>query len=428
MKIVMKSKKHQYITVLDMGSFKTVCVTARIPVDFHKIPVEERLSAVTVLAASQTLSQGIKNGGISDFALAQQTIHKVIEENEIKLNAPIDKIWINFASGNPKTHYVNRKMMLDGFVTQDNIDALHDYALEDIYKNYDYIVHAVPLRYMADTSDDVLNPVGMRATQLEVQMMCISADLNTARNWGLCIEKSGSQIAGRALSPYVSALGCLSETELKTGVICVDIGGDTTSISAFSNHRLIFADMLPIGGNYITRDIAQAFSVSLSAAENLKCTKGTCQIWGVEHDRISLPVISEDIHSPTFETASRADLVKIIRLRIEEIIQNIQTRLKSAGLLDAKFKLVFTGGTSQLSGLADLCYAMINMKPRIAYPVRLSGVPQSMSGPAYSALTGLIHYAVMPHNEIPSAQLFRRSYRHNDSGVKKMLHWLKYNF
>ena len=112
------------------------------------------------------------------------------------------------------------------------------------------------------------------------------------------------EIGGRAVSPYASALGCMVPSEMETGAICIDLGAETTTISAFKNNQLVFADILKIGGANITRDIAQYFSIPIASADIIKCSKGTCNIFGTEHDIIQIPVIGENSSTPTFESVS----------------------------------------------------------------------------------------------------------------------------
>lgn len=424
----MPSRKLRYIAALDIGSFKVSCFVAQVPLDIKTIPKEERLSHISIVASSEMPSRGIRHGAINDMNVAENIVGTVIENAEIEMNAPIDRVWINSSAGEAKAHYTVNHIATDGVIDEDDMDRLFGEAISDIYDEHDYIMHAIPLKYLINDGDPVSDPVGMRATRLEMRMMAITAQLMPLRNLGLCIEKNLAEIGGRAISPYASALGSLVPSEMKIGAVCVDIGADTSSVAVYKDDRLIFADVLKIGGNHITRDISQYFSTPMASAEYLKCEKGTCQIYGTEHDHVQLPVIGENFNSPTFETISRSELVKVIRLRTEEIIETIYDRLRKTGLVLSHYKLVLTGGTAQLAGFDALVKQMLQQKTRIACPLRLNGMPQSMSGPAYSVLSGLLSYAILQPEEIPPEKLFKRSYDFEGPKFKKIIHWLKHNF
>lgn len=424
----MGPRKHNYIAVLDIGSFKISCFIIRAPIDISSIAEEQRISSISIVGTSELPSRGIKAGTIHNMQVAEGVIDSVIKNAEIDASQTVDHVWINSSAGNPKISYYNHEKACDGFISQNIIDKLYDHTVEDIYKKHDYIVHALPLQYMVDTAEPVSNPLGMRGHKITMDSMAITADLPPLRNLGLALERCHVEIGGRALSPYASALGCLVPSEMETGAICIDLGADTTTLSAYKNNQLVFADILKIGGSNITRDIAQYFSIPLASAENLKCSKGTCNIFGTEHDKIQIPVIGENSSTPTFETISRAELAKIIRARTEEILEKCVQRLQETGLMNTYYKIIFTGGSAQLNGLEALAQKILGTKPRIACPIRLPSMPQTMSGTAYSVLAGLVHYAILPHNEIPPEKLFKRNSNEENSVLKKMFHWLKYNF
>ena len=424
----MTPKKQCYVTALDIGSSKTACFVARISADITDVPPEERLSMVSIVASAQLPSKGIRQGTITDLEATESVVRNVLESVEQDIGEPIDRIWVNSSAGNPKTSYYSSSISIEGFVKKENVMRLYDNALDQIYANHDYVMHAIPVNFTIDGSDGIVNPVGMRAEKCDVQIMAITADLIPLKNLGLCIEKCHAEIGGRAVSPYASALGCLVGSERKTGAICIDFGADTLSIVAFFEDNVVYCDVIKLGGSYITKDISQYFSTPLASAENLKCEKGTCQIWGTERDSLDVPIIGEDFDTPTFETIPRSALVEIIRPRAEEMLETIRDRLKNVGLFNVNNKLVFTGGGAQLGGLSELCVNILNAKPRIACPMRLAGMPQNMSGPAYSTLTGLMCYAIAPPTEIPPEKLFRKSYAHKGTHLGKIFHWLKQNF
>ena len=46
----MGPRKHNYIAVLDIGSFKISCFIIRIPIDIASIPEDQRISSILLLA------------------------------------------------------------------------------------------------------------------------------------------------------------------------------------------------------------------------------------------------------------------------------------------------------------------------------------------------------------------------------------------
>src|SRR5688572_28899246 len=102
-----------------------------------------------------------------------------------------------------------------------------------------------------------MNLLDMRADQVGMDVLFITADFPPLRNLGLCVERCHVELAGRVLTPYAAGLGCLLQTEKETGAICIDMGGETTSVAVFLEEKMVFADMIKLGSNYITRDISK---------------------------------------------------------------------------------------------------------------------------------------------------------------------------
>ena len=55
----------------------------------------------------------------------------------------------------------------------------------------------------------------------------------------------------------------------------VDIGGGTTSITAFSDGAIAYSGVIPIGARNVTNDLAIGLRVSLESAEKIKLLLGT---------------------------------------------------------------------------------------------------------------------------------------------------------
>ena len=77
------------------------------------------------------------------------------------------------------------------------------------------------------------------------------------------------------VSAYASGLATLVADEMDLGATVIDMGGGTTSISVFFDGKLVFADVLPVGGNHVTSDIARGLSTALADAERLKTLHGS---------------------------------------------------------------------------------------------------------------------------------------------------------
>jgi cell division protein FtsA len=82
----------------------------------------------------------------------------------------------------------------------------------------------------------------------------------------------------------------LSKRQKELGVVCIDIGASTTDVAVYEEGSLIFAAVIPIGGEHVTSDIALGARVSIDTAEKLKIEYGSSDsVKTKAKDEIDLP-------------------------------------------------------------------------------------------------------------------------------------------
>ncbi len=141
-------------------------------------------------------------------------------------------------------------------------------------------------------------------------------------------------------------------------------------------------------GNLITSDIAIGLRLPFGVAEELKVTYGHCDPKTIaDDDMIDLA----QFMSGTNDLVPRKLLAEIIQARVEELFEMVHEEIKKSGydgLLPAG--LVLTGGTAELPGILELAGQTLDLPARIALPLGLYGLANSISRPAYSTAVGLL--------------------------------------
>ena len=124
---------------------------------------------------------------------------------------------------------------------------------------------------------------------------------------------------------------------------------------------------------------------------------------------------------------SRTELIGIMRPRVEEILEEVRERLDAAGFdhLPSQ-QIVLTGGASQIPGLDGLAARILGQRVRLGRPLRIQGLPQAVTGPAFSGAVGLCLFATHPQDEwwdfdIPAEKYPARS-------LKRAFKWFKDNW
>ncbi len=94
------------------------------------------------------------------------------------------------------------------------------------------------------------------------------------KNIEKCVRNCGLTVERFVLEQLASSYSILSEDEKDLGVCLVDIGGGTTDIAIFKSGAIQFTGVLPIAGDQVTSDIAQALRTPTPQAEEIKQKHG----------------------------------------------------------------------------------------------------------------------------------------------------------
>jgi cell division protein FtsA len=235
-------------------------------------------------------------------------------------------------------------------------------------------------------------------------------------------------VKGFVVTPYASALGVLSEDEMELGATLLDMGGGTTSIAVFHNGEMVYADVVPVGGEHVTNDLARGLSTPLTHAERLKTLYGSA-IPSPSDDRegVMVPQVGEHDYTEAIQV-SKASLTRIIQPRIEEIFELVSHRLEESGISPfAGRRLVITGGASQMFGVKEIAAQVLEKQVRLAKPLPIQGLAEAGSGAAFATCAGLLTYGLRDSGltqSLPSSLFFRQGTSFLE-GVKE---WFRQRF
>ena len=157
-----------------------------------------------------------------------------------------------------------------------------------------------------------------------------------------------------------------STADDESSVIVLDIGAKMTSLMIVDGEK-VYNRSIPIAGNNITRDIAQAFGVSIEEAEQLKLEKGYVALGGVVED--------EDATADRISKICRAVMSRLLA----EISRSVNFfRSQQGGAAPAR--LYLTGGTALLPQTDRFFAESLQIEVEYFNPFEFVGV-----GPAVDA-------------------------------------------
>ena len=393
----LSNKRSTVVSILDVGTSKVCCMVAKLRPRNNNFVLLGRTHNVEVLGIGLQQGRGIKAGVITDLDAAEHSIRLAVDAAERMAGVTVESLIVNVSSGRLVSEAFSAEIALDGHpVTNADISQVLRAGAEHALQNERSVVHSIPIGYSLDGEHGVRDPLNLLGDNLGVDMHVVTAENPPLRNLELAINRAHLSVEAMVATPYASALAALVEDEMEMGVACIDMGAGTTTLSVFMGGRFVYCDAIAVGSHHVTMDIARGLSTRLDEAEKLKVLQGSALAGSNDNDAmISVPQIGDE-QAETAHQVPRAQLIRIIRPRIEEILELTRDRLNRSGFVDAVGKrLVLTGGGSQLNGLGEVARRILSRNVRLGRPMGIKGMPASAKGAAFSTAVGLLIYPQM---------------------------------
>jgi cell division protein FtsA len=421
------------VAALDIGTSKIACLILRFDgpprfVEEDGVGSMAGQSSFRVIGAATTRSRGVELGEACSLHETERAIRTAVQAAQKMANVRVDHVIACIAGGQPRSYGLAGEIELgEGPVTEHDIASVMASCDVPNIGEGRQVVHAQPVNFALDHRTGLIDPRGQVGNRLAVDMHMLTVDQAVIENLLYCVKRCDLELAGVASSSYAAGISSLVEDEQELGAACIDMGGGATGLSIFMKKHMIYADTVRLGGDHVTQDISKGLRVPLSVAERIKTFHGGVVATGMDdRDMIEIGGDTGDWEKDR-RTVSRAELIGIMRPRVEEILEEVRARLDAAGFehLPAQ-QIVLTGGGSQIPGLDGLAPKMLGQQVRIGRPLRVQGLPQATTGAAFASAVGLCLFAAHPQDEwwdfeIPNDRYPARSFR-------RAVKWFKDNW
>jgi cell division protein FtsA len=373
------------VTAVDIGSSKVSALIAE--------PGED--GALKILGTGQRESRGVKRGLVADMERTEAAIREAVEQAERIAGLNVEQVYVGFSAGGLVSSVASVEVDIGGRrIEQQDIDQLLTVGQQSMDGGGRMILHALPALYTLDDLQGVKKPLGLHADKLAVDIHVVAAEPSPVKNLDLCVRSAHLGVEAIVASPVAAGKACLSDEERELGVALVEMGAGVTNVSVFAGGMLVGLKSLPIGGIDVTDDIASAFGTRRAEAERMKCFYGSATTSPRDnHDMIDVNPVASAEEGVEAVRITRAQLIAVIRQRLEHLMGEIANALKELGF-SGPFgrQVVLTGGGSELKGVADYAQGVLGRAVRVGRP-KLSGLPDAHSGPAFTTLAGLAQFA-----------------------------------
>ena len=407
------SNNKQLVGALDIGTSKTIVLIGEVQDD----------KEIHIIGFGQAPSHGLKAGMVTNIDATAQAITQAMEEAQLMADCQIGSVVTGIAGNHIRSMNSQGVVKIkEGEVTQADIDRAIETAKAVNIPPDHQILHTVVQEYIIDNQPGVREPIGMSDTRIHIVTGAVTAMQNIQK----CIERCGLHIDNMILQPLASGRAVLTEDEKELGVCVIDIGGGTTDIAVYTNGAIRHTAVIPVAGDLITRDLAQALRTPYNAAEYIKINHGVALATGDGLDEmIEVPSVGD--RSP--RQISRRVLASVIGPRVEEILELTRNELHRSGFPEEVLTsgVVLTGGASLLSGVVELAEDVFNLPARVGVPKEMGGLSERIRNPRYATAIGLLQTAAEYSSQHGTHNTVRQA-AEGDSVFYRLKEWLKNNF
>src|SRR5260221_10990145 len=249
------------ITAIDIGSHKVCAVIA---------VIDEEGKAKVIGEASYP-SYGIKKGEITGIDEAINSIASALTGAERMAGLTVSSAYVS-VNGKQIISNNNKGVVAisDSEISEDDVYRALEQAKTVAIPPAREIIHLIPRQFIVDQQNGIKVPIGMTGSRLEVDAHIISAPITAIHNLQKCIQSIGLRIDGTVFCGWAASQSVLTSTEKELGVLLLDFGGGTVSITTFVEDAITYSTSIPFGGSNITRDLAAGLRLSLDDAEKVK--------------------------------------------------------------------------------------------------------------------------------------------------------------
>ena len=305
--------------------------------------------APRVLAQVKKESRGLRRGYIINFDETLGNLRAAIDEAErvakIRLKSVILGIGgITLESKISEGQVIVSKADLE--INETDLEralAASETNLGDFVNRH--ILHSLPISFKLDGKKILGRPEGLKGHKLEVKTLFIHALNQHLNDLTRVVEQAGLSVEEVTAAPWAASLPTLSPTQKAAGCLLANIGSQTTSVITFEEGVPIALQVLPIGSNDITNDIALGLRVSLDEAERIKLDPLSALTW-------------------------KRKLDEIIEARLVDMFELIDNHLKKigrSGLLPAG--IIIVGGGASTPDLERLARASLRLPTKVWTPL-----------------------------------------------------------
>lgn len=402
-------RKSDVLVGLDIGTTKTTAIVG-----------EVTEAGIDIIGIGTSPAKEMRKGVVVNIDSMAESIKMAVEEAEHMSGCRINSAYVGIAGSHIKGQNSLGIVSIKGReVDEDDVQRAIEASRAIAIPVDREIIHILPQNYVVDGQDGIKDPIGMSGVRLEAKVHIVTGATSAIQNIVKSVNRVGLDIDDIVLEQLAASEAVLSADEKDLGAVLIDIGGSNTAIAIFSEGSIKHTAILPVGGNYLTSDIAIGLRTPFNEAEKIKIKNG-CALTSMipKEETIRVPSVGgrED------REVSRQILGRIVEPRMEEILNLAYKEIVRSGFEDLLAAgVVLTGGTSLLYGISELAEQIFDMPARKGSPTGVGGLSDVVNSPVYATGVGLIVYSC---KQISGDSIYRKTSNIFGNMTRTIKKWL----
>jgi cell division protein FtsA len=406
---MLMGRKSNVLVGLDIGTTKTTAIVG-----------EVTETGIDIIGIGTFPAKELRKGGVVNIDNTVEAIKRAVEDAEHMSGCRINSAYVSIAGIHVKGQNSLGIVAIKGReVGADDVQRAIEASKSIAIPVEREILHTLPQNYVVDGQDGIRDPIGMSGVRLEAKVHIVTGSVPSIANIVKSVNRVGLDIDDVVMEQLAASEAILSSDEKDLGVVLIDIGGATTGIAIFSDGSIKHTSMLPVGGNYLTSDIATGLRTPLNDAEIIKIKYGCAVSANISGDEtIEVPSVG----GRDDRQVSRQILGRIVEPRMEEILNLALKEIVRSGYEDLLAAgVVLTGGTALLSGINEMAEKIFDMPVRTGLAVGIGGLSDVVNSPAHTVGVGLIMYG---RKQVTGDSVYRKTGNIFGNLIRTIKKWL----
>jgi cell division protein FtsA len=369
----------QQIVSLDVGTTKVCTIIGTASAD-----------GIEIIGVGSHPSYGLKKGSVVNIDKTVRSIRCSIEDaKQMSGVQDITHATIGIAGNHIYCFNSSGVVAIKGKeIVAADVERVIEAAKAVLIPSDREVLHVIPQEFRVDNTAGIKNPVGMCGSRLEAHVHIVTGKTPLIQNLIKCVEAAGIHAENIILQPIASSRSVLTDEEKELGVVLVDIGGGTTDIAVWKDGSLVHSQIIPVGGNHFTNDLAVALKIPHNEAERIKLNHG-CVL--PEKVNQSAHISVQGLSGTKPREVRLGTVAEVLGARAEELFSVIDGMVRDNNLhtmINGGY--VITGGGALIKGLQELAEYVLEKPAKIGFPKPFGGMTNIMQNPKFSTVLGLM--------------------------------------